>query len=767
MADYGFNLSTNPRLDDFVKNFQAWFKNPKNPIGPNNSGTGGNYKYYYFVPSPDAIHLVDVKRMPFDSVSPAFFKPIKSTNSGGNSMDVNTPLGWKMQLGELYTGLKSADMDIIKSKQVDPGLTVQVVPLQIGAPPAASFSPGSDTAARTFSDLRISDPTNFIDSFSQVYERGVFSSPSGSPSPEASTPILQRQTTTDITYEAVSKLVQLDKQEALRNQFVAIEWYGYFKAPTLGNYSFKIDVGTSDYGMFWIGNKAVCEYVASNPDLTSPSMEFKQTILDPGYIPIRMQYFVSKSGNPRKFALKITNNDTNAVVDNKTCLFTIDYGNFFPKFLYAAFTSSVVDDFKSGKFRCYTFGGLDVNNYNDFYSYMKRFKRDIFAGVYDTENRLGAKIQEYGTLLNGINYTDGKAPDDAIPNKLSVYRVYADLRMGKNYQVDIGSATNGQYTMREISSNIIKRNNEYTAFPDYYPPPDFTTAIPKDVTACAAECNNNPECNFYYSYSSADGNPYCAIGGNYAKPVFNQIPSDGKKNGSLYLRENKLSKPTVNECISKTTGVDYSKIVNTTAYDTSNPYYQYSISGQLDKIEEIGFCDDPAVKKAIADYERSKKEAQDILYNYRDYDKSGKFRSTSGGDFVVPNFKLDLQSYFSGVEGFKTTDAVDDTAYNINSLKIVQNRVAQNNTAIQQNYLDLSNNLIPTYLRNRDLLNSDAKYDFSGNILLYLKDQKIPSKDEQRITDSIDVGFSQTSLYALGSITVATLLILAIMLARD
>ena len=223
----------------------------------------------------------------------------------------------------------------------------------------------------------------------------------------------------------------------------------------------------------------------------------------------------------------------------------------------------------------------------------------------------------------------------------------------------------------------------------------------------------------------------------------------------------------MNECISKTTGVDYSKIVNTTAYDTSNPYYQYSISGQLDKIEEIGFCDDPAVKKAIADYERSKKEAQDILYNYRDYDKSGKFRSTSGGDFVVPNFKLDLQSYFSGVEGFKTTDAVDDTAYNINSLKIVQNRVAQNNTAIQQNYLDLSNNLIPTYLRNRDLLNSDAKYDFSGNILLYLKDQKIPSKDEQRITDSIDVGFSQTSLYALGSITVATLLILAIMLARD
>jgi hypothetical protein len=412
------------------------------------------------------------------------------------------------------------------------------------------------------------------------------------------------------------------------------------------------------------------------------------------------------------------------------------------------------------------FGGLNTKNYNEFYTYMKRNKRDIFAGAYDSETRLGASIQDYGTLLNGINYTESKSPTDSTPNKLSIYRVYADFRMGKNYQVDVGNVNNGQYTLREISNNLVTRNNEYTAFPDYYPQIDFTKAVSKDVNACAKDCNDDPDCNFYYSYSSADGNPYCAIGGKYAKPVFNQIPGDdGKKNGALYLRENKLSKPTVNECISKETGIDYSKIINTTAYDTSNPYFNYTVSGQLENIEQIGFCDDPAVKKAIADYERSKQEAKDILYNYRDYDNGGKFRASSGGDFVAPNFKLDLQKYYT--EGFQTTDAVDDTAYNINNLKIVQNRVAQNNAAIHQNYVDLSNNLIPTYLKTRDLLNSDAKYDFSGNILLYLKDQKILSKDEQRIIDSTDVSFSQNSIYVLGSITVATLLILAIILARD
>lgn len=782
MEDYGFNLYTYPRLDDFVKNFQAWFQNPNNPISPNNSGIGGNYKYYYFVPSPDAIHLIDFGRVPFTDVSPAFFNPIRSTNTSGNTADVNTPLGWKMQLGETFSNLKLADMEIIKSKSVVSGLLCTIINLPIKAPASASFSPAGSNSLITFNDIGIGETSgskttfleyigdkniNWIDLFSQNYERGVFSS-----TPLPTVDIIQEPINNkDVNYESISKNVVINKQGSLKDQFIAVEWYGYFKAPNLGNYSFSIDVGTTDYGMFWLGNKAVCEYVGSNADLTNPSMVFKQTILDPGFIPIRLQYFASKTNvNGRRFSLKITNNDTNKVLDNTSCLFTIDNGNFFPRFIYSAFTSSVLDDFKTGKFRCYSFGGLNAKNYNEFYSYMKRNKIDVFSGAYNTENRLGAKIQEYGTLLNGINYTDGKSPSDPIPNKLSVYRVYADLRMGKNYQIDVGNAKDGQYTMREIKNNIIERNNEYTAFPDYYPPPDFTTASPKDLNACAAECNNNPDCNFYYSYSSAEGNPYCAIGGKYAKPVFNQIAGDdGKKDGSLYLRENKLSKPTVSECISKTTGVDYSKIVNTTAYDTSNPYFNYTISGQLEKIEEIGFCDDPAVKKAIEDYERSKKEAQDILYNYRDYEKDGRFRPSSNGQFVKPNFKLDILSYYKekDKEGFKNTDAVDDTAYNINNLKIIQNRVSQNNSAINKNYLDLSNNLIPNYLKKRDLLNSDAKYDFSGNILLYLKDQKIPSKDEQRIIDSADTSFSQNSIYALGSITVATLLILAIIIARD
>jgi hypothetical protein len=602
MGDTGFNLYTNPRLTDFVNNFKKWYNT--SVIGPNGSQVGGEYKYYHFVQSPDAIRLMDIGRIPFQDLNPKFFQTINSLNSNGNTSTYNTPLGWKMQLGEMCAELKNADATNTNNKVV-PGLSYQIVQLPIQIPSTTSFSPGTSAGVITFQDLGIGETTgskysffdyinknttNWVNLFSQVYEIGYLpptpspaSAPSPAPSPASSATqpqlLIQKSINpiTDITYAAVSSLAEKDL--GLDSKFIGIEWYGYFKAPHIGNYSFSLDIGNSDYGLFWIGNKAVCEYVSTNADIISNSSKFTQTILDSGYIPIRLQYFACKTTqNPRKFAIKITDNDSAVDLKTSECLFTIDNGKYFPRFVYSAFTSSNLDFFQNGKFNCYSFGGLNTTNYNEFYSYMKNNKRDIFAGVYNAENRLGASIQDYGTLLNGVNYTEAKSPTDPTPNKLSVYRIYTDSRMGKNYQIDVGNSKNGQYTMRELAPNLVQQNNEYTAFPDYYPPLDFTKPIQKDVTACAADCSNNPNCNFYYSYSSAEGNPYCAIGTKYAKPVFNQIPGDNQTNGSLFLRENKLSKPSVAECIAKTTGSDYSKIINTTAYDTSNPYYNYTIS---------------------------------------------------------------------------------------------------------------------------------------------------------------------------------------------
>lgn len=65
----------------------------------------------------------------------------------------------------------------------------------------------------------------------------------------------------------------------------------------------------------------------------------------------------------------------------------------------------------------------------------------------------------------------------------------------------------------------------------------------------------------------------------------------------------------------------------------------------------------------------------------------------------------------------------------------------------------------------RDILLSDDKYDFSGNLLNFLN--KKPTLAEARQKDSKIMLVEQNSVYIFGSITAVSLLILAILIARE
>jgi hypothetical protein len=100
-------------------------------------------------------------------------------------------------------------------------------------------------------------------------------------------------------------------------------------------------------------------------------------------------------------------------------------------------------------------------------------------------------------------------------------------------------------------------------------------------------------------------------------------------------------------------------------------------------------------------------------------------------------------------------------------LRSIQQSVQQKENAIHENKKKISGDLIPTFTKTRDILKDDNKYDYNGDVLMYLRDTKIPSKDEQRLIDSSDERFTQGSIYSLGIITAATLIILAIYLGKD
>jgi hypothetical protein len=88
---------------------------------------------------------------------------------------------------------------------------------------------------------------------------------------------------------------------------------------------------------------------------------------------------------------------------------------------------------------------------------------------------------------------------------------------------------------------------------------------------------------------------------------------------------------------------------------------------------------------------------------------------------------------------------------------------------IQQNNTDLSNNIVKITNQNRtgirDKLEKNDIYDYRGDLLYYY--QPKPTVTDAMIEDTNAIIMQQNYVYILGAITTASLLVFAIMLARE
>jgi len=104
-------------------------------------------------------------------------------------------------------------------------------------------------------------------------------------------PILARSTVTDMTGLSTST------NGAFSNSIpkaTTIEWFGYFKAPTTGTYTFSTGL-SNDLSRVWIGPLALKGYSSSNYDIQSVGSATYDMVQDTVY-PIRIQYSEANTG---------------------------------------------------------------------------------------------------------------------------------------------------------------------------------------------------------------------------------------------------------------------------------------------------------------------------------------------------------------------------------------------------------------------------------------------------------------------------------------
>jgi hypothetical protein len=769
-------LYTHDRIEDYLQHYTDYVTTIE---GKSQSEL---YQYYHFDYSPNGIKKVDVGRVPsglFTGQNPNptgsdptfpldlsnYPNPVKSwipyntnQNASATTQLYNTPDGWLMELAILYSKVKNAELNKYKNLTIVPGLTFNIIT-------DFSFVAQAPGQLQNQSPY-LTNPQSYITLFSN-------------PSIKIST-TGQCKTTMDTLNRAINlpSTGFIDAATA-----VGIEWFGYFKPPTLGYYTFTIDAGEG-FCAIWFDDDAVFDYTDKNAYFTSPSVLPKTVqITEPKYYAIRIQYFADSvpnlSSGQRQFGLTIMNNQTNQEVNTNDVLFTINNNTYYPPLLYCAFVSTSVQNFSLGKFQCYICNTADTTKGDpaNFWNVIQKYKFNLEAGMYNYDRGTPNQVN-YQTLPDGTNYTDIYTVNSLYPSTFSIYRIDVDTRMGNTYQIDTKS-NNGFYKMNPLNRDLLLASDSYNQVSDYYA--DITNAFQTDPETCKIMCNQSDKCNYYFTYTS-NGIDQCVNDTTNSIPNFTQIRPTGNTvqsnvdagSSNLFMRNFELHPPPC----AITGPISVQPVVATTNYTPAFPYSQYDLDLKpINDLSFVGVCGDSS-------YQTISQGAYDILFKDTLYSSNGSWENSVGSWKTAEGFSTSSPSSSpsastpssSTLSPFappatpvptKYTNALSDTRDLANTNLQNEEMYARLQKTINQNYNVLGESKIPNYIETRTIMMDNPNYDYNGNILLYYRNKPIPNGQEKMNLDAIEGYQTQNSLYILGTLTAATLLVLAILIGRE
>jgi len=453
--------------------------------------------------------------------------------------------------------------------------------------------------------------------------------------------------------------------------------------------------------------------------------------------------------------------------------------NYYPLLLYCAFVSQNEQDFLNNQFLCYSMvefknDELVVKDYTQlgiFYQNIRMFMTQVLNNDYDynTSNRLSYGVlppinMQYTIIEPGSSNSPAvSTPTNGTPFAFALYKLNSDYRMGKIYQIRGVLNENFAYPMNQIGGDFIKDSlnyaDNYEVYPGFYPNSNaidvqyYNKAVDKNELECKEFCNNNNNCAYYYAYSS-NGNNKCIIDTQNSVPVFNRVPPNNtnepidKGSQSLYIRNYQfdLSGNPNSECLILNDNARNNSIpiTNSSNYSNTFTYANYNLDRDM-KIEspsEMGLCGNPEYKKQV-------NEAANILYKDTTYYKNGSF----------------VENFSSEISNSKYTDAIQDTSDGIHTNLNNELLYANKQNTINKNLQEL-NTLIPEYEETREeIKEKEQLYETSG--IKASSDNKGSRILKKRIMDNNELYLSSKLLFTLGTVSVTTLLVFAIVLARD
>lgn len=771
-------LFTYDRLKDFVNNYTEYIEEKK--VEQQNPETE-NYKYYQFEASPDGI--------PFNSLgrfkSNDFYKiPMWKSmdNIAKNGVDA-----WKINLAKMLNKYKRNEK-VYMNNGIENGkvqLGLKFISNQYSDPEIINTRGDGDGEFISLDD-EIMLLASEEEDITTNKNNGIISNTTNA------------ENTTNYT-------IQTGFEEMSVTSLGTVDITGMIKLPKSGQYKVSLlnESTTSEKTLIWIGEQALAEYTVYNSVITSRSNKKSYDIYveQETYLPIRIQQYVDiHAGTENDPIITSINLQLDEITENANGTLneqTININNCLyycstPLFiLYCTFFSQNQTDFINKQFICYSTGYFNSNfsdslvnsspspsgyanpspspspdstpfqtnideyssELNQIYKTIRRELNNAANGKYDynDDNRVS-----YGVLPgDNIEYTQNIVASDGavyLPYCYSIYRLNNDPRFGSIYQISTTTNSSAAYTYNKLNDrlidSILEYDNSYREKPGYYPNLNELSTngavqnVPtSDGMECKDLCNDSPVCGHYYTFAQ-NGVAKCLLGTNASIPYYNTIPhsSIDPDSSSLNLRNFQIdtSSPQGCDVIGNTNVIP---ITMTNNYSDNFRYSRYSIvNEEITQPQQIGICGD-------ASYNNLKNEAYDILYNNAMYFKDGTF---------VESFTPDK----------KVTHGMSDTNNSIRTNLHNETVYAKKMEDIDEKY-NIIKEKIPTYEEKRQIMIDDPKYDYRGDELLYFRNKLLPDVQKKRIMDNNETFVNAELLYALGTVSAVTLIVFAIVLARD
>lgn len=772
-------LFTYDRLKDFVNNYTEYIEEKK--VEQQNPETE-NYKYYQFEASPDGI--------PFNSLgrfkSNDFYKiPMWKSmdNTQKNGVDA-----WKINLAKMLNKYKRNEK-VYMNNGIENGkvqLGLKFISNQYSDPEIINTRGDGDGEFISLDD-----------------EIMLLASEEEDITTNKNNGIISNTTNAENT---TNYKIQTGFEEMSVTSLGTVDITGMIKLPKSGQYKVSLlnESTTSEKTLIWIGEQALAEYTVYNSVITSRSNKKSYDIYveQETYLPIRIQQYVdlpAGTSNDSNTSInlqldEITENANGTLNEQKININNCLYYCSTPLFiLYCTFFSQNQTDFINKQFICYSTGYFNSNfsdslvnsspspsgyanpspspspspdstpfqtnideyssELNQIYKTIRRELNNAANGKYDynDDNRVS-----YGVLPgDNIEYTQNIVASDGavyLPYCYSIYRLNNDPRFGSIYQISTTTNSSAAYTYNKLNDrlidSILEYDNSYREKPGYYPNLNELSSngavqnVPtSDGMECKDLCNDSPLCGHYYTFAQ-NGVAKCLLGTNASIPYYNTIPhsSIDPDSSSLNLRNFQIdtSSPQGCDVIGNTNVIP---ITMTNNYSDNFRYSRYSIvNEEITQPQQIGICGD-------ASYNNLKNEAYDILYNNAMYFKDGTF---------VESFTPDK----------KVTHGMSDTNNAIRTNLHNETVYAKKMEDIDEKY-NIIKEKIPTYEEKRQIMIDDPKYDYRGDELLYFRNKLLPDVQKKRIMDNNETFVNAELLYALGTVSAVTLIVFAIVLARD